>query len=257
MGTFVTVSVEGRGGLRVARAVDAAFVELGRLERMFTRFSPVSALSRLNAAGVGRAVPAPPEFAALLRLALRVRRASRGAFDPFHPRPTARERPLVFTRRGARVRREVAQTLDLSGIAKGFAADRAAALLARRLPGRRGAVDAGGDARFFGPGSREVSLRLGDPHRPVLRSLATDARAVASSSPGYARALGLSSTRYGGIRAGRGCAVALAPNAALADALTKVGLIADAATAEACARLFGARILAFDARGRLVGSFGG
>ncbi len=256
MGTFVTVMVEGPPDPRVERAVNATFVELTRLEGLLTRFSPDSALSRLNAARVGSAVAVPPELATLLRLALRARRVSRGAFEPFHPRPSKTEAPTVLLRRGGRARRVARAAVDLSGIAKGFAADRAASLLARRLPARRGTVDAGGDARFFGRGAREVHLRLGDPRRPTLRSLVTDARAVAVSAPGHARVLGKSSTDYRGRRALRACAAAFASSAAVADALTKVGLFADDATADAAARRLRARVLAFDASGRTVARFG-
>src|SRR5579885_3458409 len=101
MGTFAAISVADSP--RAPAAVAAAFAELARLESMLTRFSPDSALSRLNAAGAGVETEVPRELAAVLRLALRVRTLSGGAFEPCLAggrRPPAT--PLVLIRRGSR-----------------------------------------------------------------------------------------------------------------------------------------------------------
>jgi thiamine biosynthesis lipoprotein ApbE len=110
-------------------------------------------------------------------------------------------------------------------------------------------VDAGGDMRFFGPGPRDAALRVGPPRRPLLRALRLRAPALACSSPAYARATPSSSTRYAR-RARAATVAAVAPTCARADALTKVGLFADARTADACAAALGGFLLRFDGAGR-------
>ncbi len=250
MGTFATITVER--SRRAPRAVAAAFAELRRLEAMLTVFAPGSALSRLNDAPVATEVEIPPELAAVLRLALRVRRLSGGAFDPWFASgaPPSAD-PLVLIRKGGRTRARklLPVRLDLSGVAKGFAVDRAVAALKRRLPRASGCVDVGGDLRFFGSAPRLTALRVGPPRRPFLRRLRLDVPALACSSPAYARAHPASSTRYGR-RARAATAAAVARSCMRADALTKVGLFADPRTARACAQALGASILLFDGAGR-------
>ena len=136
--------------------------ELHRLEALLSRFRPDSELSRLNRE---RVLHVGPELAELVALALAAREATGGRFDPtVHDALVAAgydrsfelvaagagAPPAVSTPRcggrvevdGTLVALEEGFSLDLGGIAKGWAADRVLALLSTAGPAL---VDAGGD----------------------------------------------------------------------------------------------------------------
>jgi FAD:protein FMN transferase len=139
--------------------VDAE-AEFRRLERYLTRFDPESELSRLNAAG---SLDAGPELCEVVTLALAGRRETNGRFDPtvhdavvtagydrtFDELPEDGPAPPAGSPGGGAVR--VSGSLielgegvhiDLGGIGKGFAAERAATILMAAGPCL---VNAGGD----------------------------------------------------------------------------------------------------------------
>src|SRR5262249_51844832 len=113
-------------------------------------------------------------------------------------------------------------TIDLGGIAKGFAVDRAIDTL-RRHGMARGVVNAGGDLAAFGPADEMVSVR--DPRAPgsELCRVAGRDQALASSGGGPATAVAPPSGTASGAVHG---ATVLAPSCLVADALTKVVMIA-------------------------------
>ena len=143
------------------------------VEERFSRFRPSSELSRLNGMS-GRSVTVSPEMFDLLHLCRRFHLLSGGLFDPailpaLESAGYDRSFELVDTRAGPRsptprsgsiadlaldrVRRTVqaprAVRLDLGGIGKGYAVDRAAQALA---PAADFLVDAGGDIFASGHG---------------------------------------------------------------------------------------------------------
>jgi thiamine biosynthesis lipoprotein len=166
MGTLWTVEADRDSA---APALDAALDTVASLERRLSNWSPASELSRLNAAGGGGV--SEPLFA-VLDSALVLAAATGGAFDP-----TVEPLTLAWDLRGkgrvpddtaldaarARVgfgrvtldpeRPGVAlggAALDLGGIGKGFALDRAAAVLRARGVDAA-ALDAGGQRLLMGP----------------------------------------------------------------------------------------------------------
>jgi len=130
-------------------------------EATFTRFGPLSELSRVNRSP-GRYVLVSPRFAEVLGLALEAARATGGLVDPTlgaalenagyakdfpllrpDPRPPGPASPGRWREirlAGRLVSRPPGVRLDLNGVVKGLAADRAVEL----LPGD-GFVSAGGD----------------------------------------------------------------------------------------------------------------
>ena len=152
-------------------AMAAAELEIHRLERMLSRFLPTSELSLLNAAG---ALDASPELVEVTHLALAARERTGGRFDPtVHNAVVAAGYDRSFddlspegsaisagaacggrvTVTGSTIVIEAGYRLDLGGIAKGYAADRACALLAVAGPC---IVDAGGDLAIHGPPDQGV-----------------------------------------------------------------------------------------------------
>lgn len=167
MGTLWTAEVTADDTLAAGRALDAALDTVATLEGVLSNWRPTSALARLNDAGAVHALP--PALGAVLDSALGFARDTEGAFDPTveslvrawdlrgegrvpsaHDLAAARAR--VDHRRVALVRDTAGivrgadlhgTVLDLGGIGKGFALDRAAAVLTAQ-GFTRGALDAGG-----------------------------------------------------------------------------------------------------------------
>jgi FAD:protein FMN transferase len=162
MGTEVELLVEADGA---DAALGAAEAEFHRLEALLSRFRPESELSRLNEAG---ALDASSDLVRLVELALAARGRTGGLFDPtvhdavvaagydrsFDVLPPdgpavpawATCRGGVFVR-GRRIELGPGVRLDLGGIGKGYAVDRALGLLAVAGPCL---VSAGGDLAVSG-----------------------------------------------------------------------------------------------------------
>jgi thiamine biosynthesis lipoprotein len=170
------------------RAADAALARVAELDARLSDWRPESELSRLGAASDGRA-PTPPipistDLATVLARALAVARASDGAFDPtVGPlvrlwRRSRRQGRLPLPEQLAAARTRTGFThlavdaegrtaclavsgmrLDLGGIAKGWAADEALALLAARGIDRA-LVDAGGDVVCGAPPPGRAGWRV-------------------------------------------------------------------------------------------------
>ena len=163
MGTEVELLLEG-DDVRLLEEVEAEFQ---RLEAVLSRFRPDSELSRLNEEREGRV---GAELLEVIELAIRARTASGGRFDPtVHdavvgagydrsfelldggpgtPGTSARVGGTVaIDRTAGHVALEPGFRLDLGGIAKGWAADRALGVLASAGPAL---VNAGGDVAVAG-----------------------------------------------------------------------------------------------------------
>lgn len=161
MGTDVELLLVGEPGDSF-RAVEAEFE---RLEEIMSRFRPQSELSRLNAAGW---IDAGPDLLRVVRLALAAREETVGLFDPtVHRALVAAGYDRSFERvepdgsdgscgarcggevtvSGRRIVLEPGTLLDLGGIGKGYAVDRACELLA---PAGPCLVNAGGDLAVRG-----------------------------------------------------------------------------------------------------------
>lgn len=162
MGTEIECLVEPIDESVTASALDAVEAEFRRLEALLSRFRPDSELSRLNERGQAQV---GPELLEVTLLALVARRSTQGRFDPTvhdalvsagydrsfericRDRPASRNRAAC----GGQVEVDLARRrivleqgfrLDLGGIAKGWAADRACRILADAGPCL---INAGGD----------------------------------------------------------------------------------------------------------------
>lgn len=186
MGTDIELVV--RASATEAKLADAK-EEFHRLEALLTRFDPGSELSRLNAAG---SIEAGPDLREVVELALAGRSETGGRFDPtvhdalveagydrtFDELPADGPAPAPGTPCGGRVqvignRIELDEgvRLDLGGIGKGYAAERAATMLSASGPCL---VNAGGDIALRGVWT------IGVPDGPTLElaggGLATSGR---------------------------------------------------------------------------------
>jgi FAD:protein FMN transferase len=252
MGTTATVAAVVPPGHSVE--VDPVLREteqtLRRLEGRLSTWLTDSETGKLNAAAAGQHVPLSPEVLDLLRTAQQAAIDTDGVFD-VTCRPLVElwreagrrdalptEQELAAARAesnwdlielddtGAVKQRDTAR-IDLGGIAKGYAIDRALAVLKRdgRLEG--GLVDVGGDLACFGrpPSGEQWPVEVRDPFGPdVLFRLRLSGGAVCSSGD-YARFVEMKGKRYSHIidpRTGRPAGTVhavtvVAPTAVVAD----------------------------------------
>ncbi len=156
LGTFVSVCCIASNQADAERASAAAFEAFAAVHHLM---HPVSGqdLVALRSVQIGRAVRIHPWTWDVLTLSADVNDASEGRFDPCLPECDGRMRDIELPEPEVVViRKRVA--LDLGGIAKGFAVDRAIArLMAVGCVG--GQVNAGGDMRVFGENTTPVWLR--------------------------------------------------------------------------------------------------
>ena len=247
LGTFVAIEAEdAESGVAALHArVDQALRAIARVETLMSFHDPASELSRLNAAAHEGPLAVDPWTRRVLAEAVRLGDASDGALDvavapalvrlgllpallgPERSGDRGSYRDIRLHEDG-RVSFARPLQLDLGGIAKGFAVDRAAAVLEAGGVARA-VIDAGGDLRFLGARPRRMLLR--SPRAPWVGRVEVDvtAPAVATSAGYFARrwrrgrrVAPLLDPRSGKPLRGRASVTVFAPTALLADALTKV-----------------------------------
>ena len=199
-------------------ACDIAFDAIADVQRCLSRFEPGSDIARFNALGVGGWLDVRADTATVLSAARRLLDDSDGLFDVSLGSAPAgwllHERRLHKLHGGAR--------LDLGGIGKGHAVDRAVQALQRAgLSG--GWVNAGGDLRCFGSATVELQLR-NEQHGGVVNFGRLSDGAFATSCFGADTCSTLSAA---GRVSTRSHVSVTAPLCLLADALTKVVAASD------------------------------
>jgi thiamine biosynthesis lipoprotein len=196
LGTFVEITVCDKTENHAHFAVNEAFAAVERIHKLASAHDPKSELSLLNREAASRPVKVSREMFTLLRRADRLAAESQGAFD-YTIAPTLANwglLPRVLKKKNTCCWRDVLLlpgrlvrflsplSLDLGGIAKGFAVDAAIEVL-RKHRVRSATVNAGGDLRVFGPATSTIHLR--HPVNPAI--LASTVRihnsALATSSP--------------------------------------------------------------------------
>ena len=251
MGTHTQLTVVSHADEpdRAERALKAAADALRDVEAKMSSRRGGSDVSRLNAAAPGQAVALSADTLAVLLAAHTLAGQTQGAFD-VTCRPVIElwkqaaadgrlptKQQLVAARAasgwadielrdGGAVKRRRTAGVDLGGIAKGFAIDRAVeAMVAAGCAG--GLVNVGGDVRCFGvrPGRKGWSVAVENPFHPgsgrIAYLLVNDAAVCTSGD--Y--------RRYAVIE-GRRCSHIVDPRTALpADKSSSVTVVAPTATA--------------------------
>ena len=169
MGTMFSITLYAPDADAATKAAEAAFSRVAKLDRMMTDYDPKSELMRLCLRPAGEPTRVSPELFEILRESLRVARETGGAFDitvgPFVRawRAARKSKVLPTEPEIAEMRKAIGwqklrldarnQTvtllaphmqLDLGGIAKGYAADQALAVM-RGFGIRSALVAASGD----------------------------------------------------------------------------------------------------------------
>jgi len=172
LGTFVEITAQGADEARLHAAIDEAFAAVCAVHRLMNFHDPVSDVGRLNAGAAHKPLRVHPWTRRVLLAAGNFARETDGAFDitaaasgrhsDFLPEGIVGNscgdwRDIVPAANGSvHFRRPL--LIDLGGIAKGFAVDRATEVL-MRAGARSGVINAGGDLRVFGPEPHLVDLR--------------------------------------------------------------------------------------------------
>ena len=222
MGTLVEISVIGRNKDKVEASIHDAFGEMERVEGLMSRRIPESDVSRINGRAGIKPVKVSAEVLKVIRRAEEISKTSRGYFDisigalldlwgfegnggNLPGKDEVNETLHSVGYRAIHVD-EMASTvelkrkgmrIDLGGIAKGYAVDRALELLTSRGY-RNMIVNAGGDMRV---GGKKINgpwvIGIQDP-RDQSRILATlDAGDISVATSGdYERYFTKEGTRY-------------------------------------------------------------
>lgn len=266
LGTVVALRVAGDRA-RAEAAIEAAFAAIAGVQRCMSFHDPDSDLSRLNQSAAHAPQTVCPRLWRVLQASLALANESAGRFDPSVGWQLVQWRQLpapgdsdsvdpeadwrdVELGRDHRVRYRKPLWLDLGGIAKGFAVDRAVAVL-RAAGMRHGIVNAGGDLRVFG--ETPETIRVRDPAAPARsQPLLHVSNGAVATSGGYFSARDGHTALVDPLRrvslGNQVSATVCAPRAIWADALTKV-VLADADAARPLLRRFRAQAAIVDGDG--------
>lgn len=253
MGTLVTLTIYEAQETAPAH-LDAAFARIEKLESLLNVHDQDSELSRLNRQAGKQPVTVSADTLNLLKEGIRIAHLTGGAFDPtVEPlirlwRQSAKQKRLPTKQELDRVTAKVdyrkvmldakassvrllapVTSVDLGGIAKGFAAEEAARLLAFRGV-KCALVDAGGDIFALGtkPGGEPWVVGVQNPFDPynlITKVAISDAAAVTSGN--YRRFFEIGGKRFSHIIDPRSgwpadalpSVTVIAPHGAEADAL--------------------------------------
>jgi len=238
LGTLVDIRVDGLREADALAAIDAAFAEIAQVHRLMSFHEAGSDLSRLHCAPPGTSVAVDARTTHVLALAQQLAQQTRGVFDitiapslvrasalprpvsTFEPDPAARWHDIELLP-GDHVQLRRPLWLDLGGIAKGYAVDRAVELLCERGAAQV-CVNAGGDLRVHGPQPEAIFLRNRHGGIGAVADLELCNGAIATSACDDAGVHVDGATRTP-IAPWRTVSV-LAPRCVVADALTKIVL---------------------------------
>lgn len=206
---FVESADTSTAGLR-----DELEAALEAVNSQMSTYREDSHISRFNQAAAGESIELPPEFTVVLMAALELAEATDGAFDPtvgplvnlwgFGPEGRRSESPpddeleaardrvgwqkLDFDMDGRQLTQPGGVYLDLSSIAKGYAADLLAEVLERRGIDRY-LVSIGGDMRIRGdkPGGApwRIAVERPDPGARDIHTVIEPADAAMATSGSY------------------------------------------------------------------------
>jgi thiamine biosynthesis lipoprotein len=239
MGTFVAIEAQARDLVIAEEGIGAAFDAIATVERLMHPSRAGSDLAALASCPPGTPLTLHGWTWEVLELCQRLNRMSRGGFDPCVDPAPGRMNDLELTRSQGVVLHSPLR-LDLGGIAKGFAVDRAIDAL-RSAGCEGGLVNAGGDLAMFGARSHEIIFR--DP-QGASAVLALNNAALATSNTEQSWRPSEHRGYYHGVdRSSRisGRATVMAARAAVADALTKCLLLGDRALSQTLLEAFTAQ----------------
>lgn len=252
MGTSVRIEIWHEDAHKAQASINLAMEQLRRIDRLMSPYKPASELFRINQSAGAEPVPVGHEIFNLIRHSIDYSGLSDGAFDITYAsigrhydyrlgiRPTDKQiataLPLIGYRQllldPAHTTIKFAKpgmSIDLGGIAKGYAADCAIAELIRHNI-NHAIVTAGGDTRIIGDRmGRPWMIGIRDPrNKDNMIAVLPLANAAISTSGDYERSFERDGVRYHHIldpRTGRSVShtrsvTIIGPDATTTDALS-------------------------------------
>jgi len=291
MGTLVRITAVAPTEAQAQAAATAGFREIRRLEELLSTWMPASELSRVNAAAGREPVAVSPDTMEILQRSLDMAGLTGGGFnvvigpavqawsvteeqqvpsdaalealrplvDPAQLRLDAQAGTVFLAKPGMRV--------DVGGIGKGFAADRAAAAM-QRAGASAGVVALSGDIKTFGrmPDGRPFAFGIQHPRQEGALLARLDLQDEAISTAGdYERFFEREGIRYHHIldpktlKPARGCqsVTIVATEGTMADGLdTGIFVMGPEAGMALIERLPGVEGVIVDSEGRVFVSSG-
>jgi len=242
---------------------DRAFLEVERLCGIFSYHDPESELSALNRLPVGETRHLSPEMNEVLSLALELQTQTEGRFNvaiadflvawkclPGQVLPLSWEdsqTPAFEIQNGVFRKRHRAR-IDLGGIAKGSIVDRCVALMIGANGSINscinGSINAGGDLRVFGE-RQDAWIRSGPSEASVLHPISLQNQAIATST---VQPLPQEGSPYVDLKTRSSLdriqtCTAIADCCNLADAFTKIALLAPDSILQPLCERYGVRVL--------------
>jgi FAD:protein FMN transferase len=253
LGTLVAIDAEAGSETLALQGIAAAFAAVCTVERLMHPARPGSDLAALASCAPGTQLTVHPWTWEVLELCRRLNQASLGVFDPCLALAPGRMADLELEP-GDKIRARAPLRIDLGGIAKGYAVDRAIEAL-QTTGCTSGLVNAGGDLAVFGAGSRRILCG----HAPDTAGVWVELRDAALASSDAAQASRPAEHRGYYHGADRSLTVAgkvtvMAASAAVADGMTKCLLSADRALRGNLLRTFGARQINTSSRAAAAGA---
>jgi FAD:protein FMN transferase len=219
--------------------IAAAYEAVAQVDSLMHPTRLDSDIERMRGSATDVPVRVHPWTFKVLALCQRLHRLSQGVFDPCLPESAGRMTSIELAPPQGVIQR-VGVRLDLGGIAKGFAVDRAIEAL-KHAGCIGGIVNAGGDLAVFGEHHHDIFLR--DAKGRVSQITLRDAALATSDTQHEVRP-----REHRGYYSGvgeptivTGRATVMAPSAAIADGLTKCVLAGDGALTPSLLEAFGAR----------------
>ena len=206
MGTLVEITVSHSDPDLIQAVTTQAFDEMKRIEQLMSTYLPDSEISRINRAAGKEAVPVSPEVEEVIREGIYWSEQSGGAFDiTVEPlvqlwdfdgekeiipsENTIRKTASLVNYKNIELKdhtvrlKNQGMAINVGGLAKGYAVDRAIAILRGKVP--NGIVNAGGDLFAFGEKTQGTSWNIGlqHPRKPqdLMAAFAVKNQAIATS----------------------------------------------------------------------------
>lgn len=291
MGTVVTVTVAADSAEKGNAAIDEALDEIKRLDRMMSLYKDESEITKVNMAAGRQPVKVLPEVIEAVEEGNKVSEMTHGAFDVtigplvvlWQMRlkegkvPSDSEIRAVITRVGYKnividkkkstiFLSRPGMILDLGGVAKGYAADRAAAVLAAK--GIKNAiVSVAGDIRVMGrrPDGRAWRIGIQHPREKEKTIAVLELSDISISTSGdYERFQVINNKRYHHIldartglpSTGVESVTVIGDRGAVTDPLTTALFILGPKEGIKIAKQLGYEALFVDERGNVIGTGG-
>jgi thiamine biosynthesis lipoprotein len=291
MGTLVTITAVAENEPMAQTAASSGFAEIRRLDELLSTWIPTSELSRVNAAAGSAAIQVSPETLEVVTRSLQAAEMTNGGFNiaigPAVEAWSVTERQRIPTEvelqrliplvdlRGVHVdvsKRTISldragMRIDIGGIGKGYAADRAAEMM-RKAGALAGVVALSGDIKTFGrlPAGQRFPVGIQHPRKEEAVLAWVDLQDEAISTAGdYERYFDRDGVRYHHIldpqtlQPARGCqsVTVIAREGVWADGLdTGIFVMGPDRGMELVERLADVEAIIVDAEGRMLVSSG-